>query len=84
MTNPQSDLFATPRVTRRDLADGAFVLSADDPLRAYPETLQAHLDRWASETPERWFLVERDSAGEWAPLTYSEALQLRPASSSAV
>lgn len=73
MTDPQSDLFATPRVTRRDLAGGAFVLSADDPLRAYPETLQAHLDRWASEAPDRWFLVERDGAGEWAPLTYSDA-----------
>ncbi|MEM1046420.1 MAG: feruloyl-CoA synthase [Pseudomonadota bacterium] len=73
MTDPQSDLFATPRVTRRDLADGAFVLSADDPLRAYPETLQAHLDRWASETPESWFLAERNAAGDWAPLTYSEA-----------
>ncbi len=42
-------------------------------LGAFPGRITDWLDDWAARTPERAFLVERDPAGTWVPLTYADA-----------
>ncbi|HEU5019810.1 MAG TPA: feruloyl-CoA synthase, partial [Pseudolabrys sp.] len=55
-------------------ADGAILLRSPQPLGPYPVKLTERLEYWATETPERVFLAQRDSAGGWRTVTYSQAL----------
>ncbi len=43
-------------------------------LGAVPAKLGDHLERWAAEAPERTFIAERGADGEWARVSYAEAL----------
>lgn len=72
---PQSGdrLFATPRIERRNLSEGAYVLRSSEALGAYPDTLCYHLDRWAAEEPNRTFLAARASDGTWRVISYAAA-----------
>ncbi|MCP4316113.1 MAG: feruloyl-CoA synthase [Hyphomicrobiales bacterium] len=65
--------FGPTRVEREDRPDGAFILSSPLPLASYPDTLNAHLDRWAEEAPDRPFLAERDGTGDWRKVTFVQA-----------
>ena len=58
-------------VARRE--DGAILLRSPDPLGPYPESLTDRFARWASEFPERLFLVQRRPQGGWRALSYGEA-----------
>ena len=39
----------------------------------FPGRVTEWLDDWAARAPDRAFLVERDAAGAWVPLTYADA-----------
>ena len=55
-------------------AGGVYYLRSRHELGPYPERLTERLVHWAEHAPARVFLAERDEAGEWRTLTYSEAL----------
>jgi len=59
-------------VVRRG-ADGVYYLRSRHELGAYPERLTERLAHWAEAAPARVFLAQRDGAGEWRTLTYSDA-----------
>ncbi|MCE8018405.1 feruloyl-CoA synthase [Halomonas sp. MCCC 1A17488] len=63
---------ATAKLILRD--DGTRLLTVEEPLGDYPDTLLECLERWADETPERTFVARRDGAGEWQRLSYAETL----------
>ncbi|RCV88194.1 feruloyl-CoA synthase [Billgrantia montanilacus] len=63
---------ATAKLTLRD--DGTRLLSVEEPLGAYPDTLLDCLERWAHEAPDRTFVARRDAKGEWQRLSYAETL----------
>ncbi|MFQ3789547.1 feruloyl-CoA synthase [Halomonas sp. A29] len=63
---------ATARLILRD--DGTRLLSIEEPLGAYPDSLLDCLERWAHEAPERTFVARRDAGGEWQRLSYAETL----------
>ena len=50
-------------------SDGALLVRPTHALDPYPKTITAWLDHWAQKAPDRAFLVERDAAGAWRPLT---------------
>ncbi len=64
--------FAPASVTVEETPDGEFILSSPMPLEPYESSLGMLLRRWAKETPERTFIGEREPAGQWSLLTYSE------------
>ena len=53
---------------------GVCYLRSRHELGPYPERLTERLAHWADHAPSRVFLAQRDDAGEWRTLTYSEAL----------
>ncbi len=63
---------AAPRVTRRDLGNGAFVLSHPEPLQPFTRCIGDWLEHWAQTTPDAPFLSERDPAGGWRTLSYGQ------------
>ncbi len=56
-------------------ADGSILLRSPHPLSAYPDKLTERLAHWAREAPERTFIAQRDTAGEWRRLSYGDALR---------
>jgi len=64
---------ADVRVDRRE--DGSILLQSPHPLSAYPQKLTERLVHWAREAPERTFIAQRDAAGEWRRLSYSDTLR---------
>jgi feruloyl-CoA synthase len=54
--------------------DGAILLRSPHPLEPYPEKLTERLVHWAKAAPDRVFLAQRDSAGDWRALTYAQTL----------
>jgi feruloyl-CoA synthase len=55
-------------------ADGAVHIRAAQKLGPYHDTLSKPLEHWAKIAPERLFLAQRDTQGEWRKLTYSQVL----------
>jgi feruloyl-CoA synthase len=62
----------TPVLERR--ADGCIVVRAREPLGPCPADLIEPLQRWATLTPDRVFLAQRDDDGGWRRLTYAQVL----------
>ena len=54
-------------------SDGSILMRSPDTLPPYPEKLTERLKYWAKAAPERIFLAQRDSAGEWRTQTYAAA-----------
>ena len=54
-------------------SDGCILMRSPDALPPYPAKLTERLDYWAKAAPQRIFLAQRDSAGEWRTLTYAAA-----------
>jgi hypothetical protein len=65
-------LFARAEVRLERRADGSLILNSAQPLGRYPATLSEHLLRWAGETPERDFILERTASGAWSGVTYPD------------
>ncbi|HXQ49517.1 MAG TPA: feruloyl-CoA synthase [Stellaceae bacterium] len=59
-------------VTRR--GDGAIFIDNTNALGPYPARLTDRLHHWAEVAPERIFLAERDTNGEWRQLSYRDTL----------
>lgn len=64
--------FALPDIAIRRDRDGTVHLRSRTPLDPHPETIVAHLDRWAAETPDRPLVAERRGAG-WREVSFAEA-----------
>lgn len=67
--------FAPALVERSDNPDGSFVLRSPVPLKPYPDTLVAHLERWADQTPQATFLAERGATGDWTRISFEDTRQ---------
>lgn len=59
-------------VTER--SDGSIIIQNKAPLTDGPANLCAWLHQHAAATPDKPFILERNASGEWAGLTYAEAL----------
>jgi len=64
--------FATPRVSIEGSPETGFLFTSAIPLQPYRENLGQMLRHWGQQTPERIFLGERKSDGEWRLLSYAE------------
>jgi feruloyl-CoA synthase len=62
-----------PNVVVERRSDGCILMRSPDALPPYPAKLTERLDYWAKAAPQRIFLAQRDSAGEWRTLTYAAA-----------
>jgi feruloyl-CoA synthase len=61
-----------PTIDRRP--DGTIYLGCRDALGPYPRKITERLEHWARTAPDRIFLAQRDAAGGWRSLTYSQVL----------
>src|SRR5580704_17306140 len=52
--------------------DGSVVVRPKHPLGPYPDKLTERLDHWAAYAPDRVFLAERGTSGEWRRATYAQ------------
>ncbi len=55
-------------------ADGTLRMRSPHPLGAYPTKLTERLEYWAVRAPDRVLFAQRDAAGAWRTLSYSQAL----------
>ena len=55
-------------------ADGTIHIRAAQPLGKYHRKLSDALEHWARTAPERVFLAQRDSQGDWRKLNYAQVL----------
>jgi len=63
---------ATWSVAVEETAEGTWYVRPKLELGSYAPTLTERLDHWAALAPDRTFLAERDSKGEWRKITYAE------------
>ncbi len=73
--DPAGRIFATPEVQTEVLQDGGLILRSAIPLGSFEPSAGGWLRGWATKAPERVFLAERKSDGDWATLTYGEAFR---------
>ena len=64
---------SAPDVIVRAGESGVLYVTDRRSLGAFPGRITEWLDEWAARAPDRAFLVERDAAGAWVPLTYADA-----------
>ena len=55
-------------------ANGVIYIRAAQPLGKYHRKLSDALEHWARTAPERVFLAQRDSQGDWRKLSYAQVL----------
>jgi feruloyl-CoA synthase len=55
--------------------DGVLYARSPHPLGTYPDKITERLEHWAARTPERPFLVRRDTSGRWCSITYAQTLR---------
>ncbi len=70
----------TPDVQQTVRTDGTILLRSTEPLAPHPLRMTERLLHWASHTPDRVFMAQREKApagslGAWQTLTYSETLE---------
>ena len=70
---PQAARFAPREVDVRYRADGTILLRSPIAIDSCERHICAYLERWADLAPERIFLAQRDAAGDWQKLSYSDA-----------
>ena len=66
--------FGSQEILAERRQDGAILLRATRRLDAYPRHLIERLRFWAARAPERVLFAQRDAAGAWRTITYSQAL----------
>jgi feruloyl-CoA synthase len=54
--------------------DGTFYLESPHALASYPAKLTERLEHWAAAAPERTFLAQRRTGGDWQRVSYRETL----------
>ena len=55
-------------------SDGTILMRSPHPLPPHPQKLTERLVHWAKAAPDRVFLAQRDSVGDWRKLSYVETL----------
>jgi len=68
--------FGDPAVSVDRRADGTVYLRPLRALPEYPVRITDRLHHWASATPDRVFMAERDGDGSWRKVTYVELLKV--------
>ena len=69
----QRDVRFGPRdVTMSRDEHGVIYVRPVHPLGPYPAKLTEKLDHWATKTPDRVFMGQRDGSGNWRTLTYAQ------------
>jgi feruloyl-CoA synthase len=63
---------AVPRIRRRDLAGGSFILESEDALSAHADHLGQLLQAQAERQPQTVFLAEKMPAGGWRKVSYGD------------
>ena len=63
-----------PDVVLETSADGVMHIRTAQPLGKYHRKLSDALEHWARTAPERTFLAQRDSQGDWRKLSYAQVL----------
>ncbi len=66
--------FWEPKIETEARPDGSVLVRQLGELGAYPERLTDRLVHFATTTPDRTYLAERDARGDWRTLTYAETL----------
>lgn len=61
-----------PRATFEPKPNGVVYIRSTETLGHYPERLTDCLKLWARQAPDRVFLAQRDSDGNWETITYRE------------
>src|SRR5258707_12820539 len=64
--------FGDPLVTIERKSDGTIYLRPKKALGEYPVRLTDRLHHWASATPDRVFMAEREAGGGWRKITYAQ------------
>lgn len=71
----ESLIFAPKEVMAHYRADGCVLLRSPLPLQEVAGNIVDYLEKWASETPDRIFLGQRNKNGGWEELSYGLAWQ---------
>ncbi|GGC97709.1 feruloyl-CoA synthase [Undibacterium terreum] len=71
--NTSPVLFSEPQVNMTRREDGAIFLQSPVALEQQVRCLGEYLNLWAEKAPQRAFLLERNSEGRWAGVTYAQA-----------
>ena len=66
--------FGDPVVDIDRRADGTIYLRPKQPLGDYPVRITDRLHHWATTTPDRVFMAEREGGRGWRQITYAELL----------
>ncbi|WP_027530655.1 feruloyl-CoA synthase [Bradyrhizobium sp. WSM3983] len=66
--------FGDPLVDIERHADGTIYLRPKQPLGGYPARITDRLHHWATTTPDRVFMAEREGGRGWRKITYAELL----------
>lgn len=66
--------FGDPAVDIERRADGTIYLRPKQPLDDYPVRITDRLHHWATTTPDRVFMAEREGGRGWRKITYAELL----------
>lgn len=64
---------AVPRIRRRDLAGGGFMLESEEPLGTHADHLGQLLQAQAERQPQTVFLAEKVATGGWRKVSYGDA-----------
>lgn len=63
---------ASWRVSIQRCESGEIYVEPQNELGLYPERLTDSLDHWAAVAPERTFIAQRDSCGQWKRVSYAD------------
>ncbi|WP_439396161.1 feruloyl-CoA synthase [Bradyrhizobium sp. PMVTL-01] len=66
--------FGDPVVNVERSDDGTIYLRPKHPLGDYPDRITDRLHHWATTTPDRVFMAEREGGRGWRKITYAELL----------
>jgi feruloyl-CoA synthase len=67
--------FWQPEIETHERADGSVLVRQRGALGRFPDRLTDRLMHYATVTPDRTYLAERDENGNWRTLTYGETLE---------
>ena len=65
-----------PRIRQETRDDGTILVWQEEPLDPYPRCLSEKIAHWATATPDRLWMAERDGSGGWRGHNYAELAQL--------
>ena len=65
-----------PDLAWEERADGSALVWRKDPLGPYPQHLSERIYHWAAECPDRTWMAERGSDGDWIRISYAQLVAL--------